>query len=44
MLRMVGSAADAGDAKAAGQWAKKAAACARDACGEDSEEYRAILQ
>lgn len=43
-LRLIGSAADAGDAKAAGLWARKAAACARDECGEDSHEYRAILQ
>ena len=43
-LRLVGGAADAGDAEAAGKWASRAAACARDASGVDSDAYRAILQ
>lgn len=44
MLRLVGSAADAGDVKAAEEWASRAAACARDASGSDSAEYAAIRQ
>jgi hypothetical protein len=43
-LRLVGSAADAGDVEAAGEWARKAAACACEACGADSPSYLNILQ
>jgi hypothetical protein len=44
MLRLISSSADTGDAKAAGEWARRAAACAREACGTDSAAYRAHLQ
>ena len=44
LLRLVGSAADVGDAASAERWARKAATCTRDACGDDSDEYLAILQ
>ena len=44
MIRLVSSAADAGKADAAGDWARQAAACAKDACGVDSDEYLSIAQ
>ena len=44
LLRLVVSAADTGNAELAESWARKAAVCAREACGVDSAAYRAILQ
>ena len=43
-LRLVSSAADAGDLGAAEGWAAKAAKCTRDTFGADSDEYSAHVQ
>ena len=43
-LRLVSSAADAGDLGAAEGWAAKAAKCTRDTFGADSDEYLAHVQ